>query len=203
MALLLTLLLITTLPILPLPVHASTNALTPTGRRIPILLRNLDASPGGFDPPIVSASPGDILEFHFLKGNHSVALGDWDAPCSPAKSGGFFSGFQPTSDGENVCVFFPFLLFLCLFFLLTCFLLNPYLPVVTSSSTHLPTYLLTMLNSFFLLYTALLYPTPSVCFRSRPDFHFDFHFPLGPRSSPDPRPPTPTYTNRNIQILMR
>lgn len=124
MALLLTTLLIAAAP----QIHAST---TSSGRHIPILLRPLDSSPGGFDPPIVSASPGDVLEFHFLKGNHSVALGDWDAPCNPAKSGGFFSGFQPVADGENVCFPFP----------LSPYLISlsfAYLPSLSTSAFYLP-----------------------------------------------------------------
>ncbi|KAK1827662.1 hypothetical protein QBC39DRAFT_232050, partial [Podospora conica] len=52
-----------------------------------------------------SALPGDVLEFHFLSANHSVVQGNENQPCSPVPSGGFFSGFLPTAQGENGNVF--------------------------------------------------------------------------------------------------
>jgi plastocyanin len=55
-----------------------------------------------FEPTSVTASPGDVLEFHFQQFNHSVAMGDFSSPCMPATSGGFFSGFWPVMAGENV-----------------------------------------------------------------------------------------------------
>lgn len=55
-----------------------------------------------FSPAYVNASAGDILEFHFLPHNHSVVMGDLDNPCQPATTGGFYSGFLPAMDGENV-----------------------------------------------------------------------------------------------------
>ncbi|KAK0744227.1 hypothetical protein B0T18DRAFT_306678, partial [Schizothecium vesticola] len=51
------------------------------------------------------AVAGDILEFHFLSQNHSVVRGDPSTPCHPVASGGFFSGFLPTTLGENGDVF--------------------------------------------------------------------------------------------------
>lgn len=48
------------------------------------------------------AVAGDILEFHFLSQNHSVVMGDPSTPCHPVATGGFFSGFLPTTLGENV-----------------------------------------------------------------------------------------------------
>ena len=56
-----------------------------------------------FDPDTVTARHGDILEFHFMAGNHSVVAGDYENPCSPMPLGdGFFSGFVPVSRGESV-----------------------------------------------------------------------------------------------------
>ena len=55
-----------------------------------------------FTPNNVTAAMGDMLEFHFHPINHSVVMGDFSNPCQPATTGGFFSGFMPTSSGENV-----------------------------------------------------------------------------------------------------
>lgn len=57
-----------------------------------------------FQPSNVNASVGDVLEFHFLPNNHSVVMGDFSSPCEPASTGGFYSGFLPSSKGENVSV---------------------------------------------------------------------------------------------------
>ncbi|KAK3352499.1 Cupredoxin, partial [Lasiosphaeria hispida] len=75
--------------------------LTPASARIiPIIAKDM-----AFDPEIANAAVGDILEFHFLPRNHSVAMGDFDSPCLPAKTGGFFSGFLPAATGENAQTF--------------------------------------------------------------------------------------------------
>ncbi|KAL7955791.1 hypothetical protein V8C34DRAFT_290451 [Trichoderma compactum] len=50
-----------------------------------------------FSPDSVTAKVGDILDFHFHAINHSVVMGDFENPCAPAKTGGFFSGFMPVS----------------------------------------------------------------------------------------------------------
>jgi plastocyanin len=50
-----------------------------------------------FAPDTVTASAGDVLEFHFYAKNHSVVMGDWTDACVPAKTGGFYSGFFPTA----------------------------------------------------------------------------------------------------------
>lgn len=56
-----------------------------------------------FNPSTVTAMVGDVLEYHFFANNHSVVQGAFDTPCAPVTSGGFFSGFMPTSgSGENV-----------------------------------------------------------------------------------------------------
>jgi len=46
-----------------------------------------------FEPNTTTAASGDILEFHFVEGNHSVVMGDFSDACQPAKTGGFYSGF--------------------------------------------------------------------------------------------------------------
>jgi uncharacterized membrane protein YgcG len=58
-----------------------------------------------FDPSTITASHGDILEFHFEPKNHSVVSGLYAFPCTPTQLGtGFFSGFTfNTTDGEAVC----------------------------------------------------------------------------------------------------
>ncbi|KAM0484425.1 hypothetical protein ACHAPX_001848 [Trichoderma viride] len=60
-----------------------------------------------FDPSSVTASHGDILEFHFEPKNHSVVSGLYAFPCTPMQLGtGFFSGFTfNTTDGEADKVF--------------------------------------------------------------------------------------------------
>lgn len=55
-----------------------------------------------FTPNSVTAAKNDTLEFHFHSLNHSVVQGDFSNPCKPVSTGGFFSGFMPTSSGENV-----------------------------------------------------------------------------------------------------
>ncbi|KAF2668786.1 extracellular serine-rich protein [Microthyrium microscopicum] len=47
-----------------------------------------------FDPENVVANIGDIVEWHFLPMNHSVAQSSFDAPCVP-NANAAFSGFQP------------------------------------------------------------------------------------------------------------
>lgn len=58
-----------------------------------------------FDPNVITAAQGDILEFHFYAQNHSVVMGVRGDGCQPASSGGFFSGFMPvtgSSEGSEV-----------------------------------------------------------------------------------------------------
>ncbi len=77
-------------------------ALVASAKTIPV-----DVGPSGalsFSPStITGAAAGDVLEFHFHPINHSVVMSDFDTPCVPAKSGGFYSGFMPVSSGEGVC----------------------------------------------------------------------------------------------------
>lgn len=60
-----------------------------------------------FDPSSITASHGDILEFHFEPKNHSVVSGLYAFPCTPMQLGtGFFSGFSfNTTDGEADKIF--------------------------------------------------------------------------------------------------
>ena len=58
-----------------------------------------------FDPDEVKAAKGDIVEFHFEKGNHSVVAGEYKLACSPLElksDGSFFSGFIDTDDATAV-----------------------------------------------------------------------------------------------------
>ncbi|KAK0627983.1 hypothetical protein B0T14DRAFT_410287, partial [Immersiella caudata] len=65
--------------------------------------RDIDITARGseFVPKTVQAVVGDVLVFHFEMNNHSVVMGNWDCPCAPASSGGFFSGFQPVPEGQK------------------------------------------------------------------------------------------------------
>ncbi|KAK5653265.1 hypothetical protein OQA88_9164 [Cercophora sp. LCS_1] len=51
-----------------------------------------------FSPNSVTASQGDIIQYQFFAPNHSVIMGDFATPCSPAKTGGFNSGFFATAE---------------------------------------------------------------------------------------------------------
>lgn len=56
-----------------------------------------------FEPNIITAEVGDYIEFHFGPKNHSVARGSFFKACAPAHDGGFFSGYLPVEEDENVC----------------------------------------------------------------------------------------------------
>lgn len=60
-----------------------------------------------FDPDNVVAEIGDIVEWHFLPKNHSVAQSSFAKPCVPDTDVpiSFFSGFQPTAEGQADNVF--------------------------------------------------------------------------------------------------
>lgn len=57
-----------------------------------------------FDPTNTTADVGDVLEFHFSAHNRSIVRGDYDKPCEPAATNGFYSGFfvQDDATTENV-----------------------------------------------------------------------------------------------------
>ena len=54
-----------------------------------------------FNPEIVTADVGDLLQFSYYPLNHSVAQGSLSAPCQPL-AGGVYSGFMPVETGEGV-----------------------------------------------------------------------------------------------------
>lgn len=60
-----------------------------------------------FDPDNVVAEIGDIVEWHFLPKNHSVAQSFFGQPCVPDATSAlpFFSGFQPIASGQAPNVF--------------------------------------------------------------------------------------------------
>ena len=58
-----------------------------------------------FEPENIVAQPGDLVEVHFLPKNHSFAQSSFDKPCEPINENAFFSGFQPTTEGEAPQVF--------------------------------------------------------------------------------------------------
>jgi plastocyanin len=55
-----------------------------------------------FKPDTVTAAVGDIIEFSFFPVNNSATMSDFSTPCTPAKVGGFHSGFHATASGQNV-----------------------------------------------------------------------------------------------------
>ena len=56
-----------------------------------------------FEPNMIHAQQGDVIEFRFWPRNHSVVAGDFNEACRPASENGFFSGFFPTQpDTVNV-----------------------------------------------------------------------------------------------------
>ncbi|KAF4981974.1 hypothetical protein FZEAL_2320 [Fusarium zealandicum] len=70
---------------------------------------SVNAGLGGlrFDPDNVVAEIGDIVEWHFLPKNHSVAQSSFGEPCEPLGDGtGFFAGFNfVTAEGQADNVF--------------------------------------------------------------------------------------------------
>lgn len=60
-----------------------------------------------FDPDNVVAEVGDIIEWHFLPKNHSIAESSFGSPCVPLADGSsFFSGFEfVTDNGQAKNVF--------------------------------------------------------------------------------------------------
>lgn len=52
-----------------------------------------------FNPNVVTADVGDLLQFAFYPKDHSVAQSSYSAPCQPL-TGGVYSGFMPeTAEG--------------------------------------------------------------------------------------------------------
>ncbi|KAH8129467.1 hypothetical protein ACSS6W_008203 [Trichoderma asperelloides] len=50
-----------------------------------------------YTPDTIKANKGDIVDFHF-DAMHSVVAGNFNKPCTPATSGGFYSGTMPMGD---------------------------------------------------------------------------------------------------------
>ncbi|KAM5348199.1 hypothetical protein ACJ41O_008023 [Fusarium nematophilum] len=57
------------------------------------------------DPDQLTAEVGDVVEFHFYKGAHSVAQSSFADPCQPLNTTGFFSGAIQVEDGVSDEVF--------------------------------------------------------------------------------------------------
>ncbi|KAM0300233.1 hypothetical protein HYE67_006459 [Fusarium culmorum] len=70
---------------------------------------SVNAGLGGlrFDPDNVVAEVGDVVEWHFLPANHTVAQSSFGEPCKPLADGtGFFAGFNfATTAGQAPDVF--------------------------------------------------------------------------------------------------
>ncbi|KAL4864033.1 hypothetical protein BDV12DRAFT_176796 [Aspergillus spectabilis] len=60
-----------------------------------------------FDPDNVVAEIGDVVEWHFLPANHTVAQSNFANPCVPLADGtSFFPGFEfATAEGQDEDVF--------------------------------------------------------------------------------------------------
>jgi plastocyanin len=82
----------------------STNEPAAVVARAPGVTHTVVAGLGGlhFDPENVVANIGDIVEYHYLPKNHSVAQSSFGKPCVPINGNAFFSGFMPTPSGQNV-----------------------------------------------------------------------------------------------------
>ncbi|KAK5651360.1 hypothetical protein OQA88_12593 [Cercophora sp. LCS_1] len=67
---------------------------------------NVGKTPLKMEPSSVNVPQGEIIEFHFFSGAHSVAQSAFDSPCTPLNAtAGFFSGPQRVSSGEGSNVF--------------------------------------------------------------------------------------------------
>lgn len=58
-----------------------------------------------YDPPTLHAEIGARIQFDFFPKNHSVVQSSFADPCHPLASGGFFSGFVPTKEGQSSTTF--------------------------------------------------------------------------------------------------
>ncbi|KAK3898118.1 hypothetical protein C8A05DRAFT_38310 [Staphylotrichum tortipilum] len=54
-----------------------------------------------FDPEVIVAPIGSILEFHFLPANHSVVQSSFSKPCQTLSATSFYSGFFPVSKNPD------------------------------------------------------------------------------------------------------
>ena len=57
-----------------------------------------------FSPDNIKVPVGDMVQFQFRAGNHSVVQSSFDAPCAPISQStnqtGLFSGFQPVAASQ-------------------------------------------------------------------------------------------------------
>lgn len=70
------------------------------------LAKNISISVGQgglvFNPEVVTANIGDLLQFYFYPKEHSVAQSSFSSPCQPL-TGGVYSGFMPeTAEGTTI-----------------------------------------------------------------------------------------------------
>ncbi|KAH6842377.1 hypothetical protein B0I37DRAFT_417558 [Chaetomium sp. MPI-CAGE-AT-0009] len=80
--------------------HHQNNPLPPNlTHPSPVTTHTVVAGRGGlrFDPDNIVATPGSVIEFHFLSANHSVVEAAFDAPCLPKDATSFDSGFFPVA----------------------------------------------------------------------------------------------------------
>ncbi|PGG98604.1 hypothetical protein AJ79_08807 [Helicocarpus griseus UAMH5409] len=56
------------------------------------------------EPSTINAEQGDDVVFHFWPGNHDVAAGPFDSPCSPSNNG-FYSGLINTDGSQPDATF--------------------------------------------------------------------------------------------------
>ncbi|TAQ85378.1 hypothetical protein B7494_g6298 [Chlorociboria aeruginascens] len=81
----------------------ASSVLASSSHKVTVGQKNLQYDPSS----LTDVAPGDTVEFSFFPANHSVTQSSFAAPCAPLAGGGFFSGFQPTSDatGANPTTF--------------------------------------------------------------------------------------------------
>jgi plastocyanin len=59
-----------------------------------------------YTPDNIKASPGEMVQFQFVAGNHTVTQSTFDQPCSPISTimsnvTGFHSGYQPAAASQQ------------------------------------------------------------------------------------------------------
>lgn len=67
-----------------------------------------------FEPEVIRAEIGELIQFQFYPVNHSVVRAAFDAPCVPIEdtefangTTGFYSGFMPVSPDSTMVSFIP------------------------------------------------------------------------------------------------
>ncbi|KAI0705949.1 Cupredoxin [Cytidiella melzeri] len=59
-----------------------------------------------FTPSSITAAPGDLINFVFVAGNHSVTQSSFGTPCENISTGGLDSGFQFIQPGATMAMQF-------------------------------------------------------------------------------------------------